>query len=445
MKARDQLLALRKAEDPFATPAAQLDELRLEAARELFAERRQQVPLLARLASENGVSEIGQPADLVPVLFSHSSYKSYPAAFMKKGQWDRMFQWLAMVQTQSPVGIPTDGITDMDDWIARLWENGHLVNTTSATSGKTSILPRNAHDQEITRDYMLSVPGWPNPIKPDNSRHFFMFAPRRGTHSSSVMGAMVAELYGRPDSCHYLIDEMRVTDISAAAEFRLRLADGTATPSEIAEMEARAKAKAAQNAERLDEMIDLIISLRHEPMYILGMWAPMWMVYQRAKERGIKGGDFNPETIISVGGGTKGQVYPDDYQEQILSFLGPVRTMQAYGMSEMSWYPPRCPANRFHEVPWIISLLLDSTGENLIERREGVVEGRYACLDLSYDARWGGLISGDKVEIDYSSTCACGHPGPTILPTIMRYSDIGDDRIGCSGTIDSYVRGALAA
>ena len=227
MKARDQLLALRKAEDPFATPAAQLDELRLEAARELFAERRQQVPLLARLASENGVSEIGQRADLVPVLFSHSSYKSYPAAFMKKGQWDRMFQWLAMVQTQSPVGIPTDGITDMDDWIARLWENGHLVNTTSATSGKTSILPRNAHDQEITRDYMLSVPGWPNPIKPDNSRHFFMFAPRRGTHSSSVMGAMVAELYGRPDSCHYLIDEMRVTDISAAAEFRLRLADGS--------------------------------------------------------------------------------------------------------------------------------------------------------------------------------------------------------------------------
>jgi hypothetical protein len=192
-------------------------------------------------------------------------------------------------------------------------------------------------------------------------------------------------------------------------------------------------------------MIDLIISLRHEPMYILGMWGQAWMVYQRAKERGVKGGDFHPETIISVGGGTKGMVYPDDYQEQILGFLGPVRTMQAYGMSETSWYPPRCPANRFHEVPWIMSFLLDRTGETLIEQREGVVEGRYACLDLSQEARWGGLISGDKVQIDYSSVCECGHPGPTFLPTITRYSDVGDDRIGCAGTIDGYVRGALAA
>ena len=92
-----------------------------------------------------------------------------------------------------------------------------------------------------------------------------------------------------------------------------------------------------------------------------------------------------------------------------------------------------------------MSFLLDRTGETLIERREGVVEGRYACLDLSQEARWGGLISGDKVQIDYSSVCECGHPGPTFLPTISRYSDVGDDRIGCSGTIDGYVRGALAA
>lgn len=444
MKAREQLLALGKAEDPFCTPASELAELRLEAAREIFAERRHQVPLLSRLASENNVGEIAGLSDIVPLLFSHSSYKSYPAAFMKKGQWDRLLQWLAMVQTQSPVGLSTDGIKDMDDWIARLWEGGHLVNTTSATSGKVSILPRNAHDHEITRDYVRAVPGWPNPIAADNSRHFFMFAPRRGTHSSSIMGAMIAERYGRPDSCHYLIEDMRVTDISAAAEFRSRIADGTATPNEIAEMEQRAAAKSAQTARKLDKMIDLIISLRHEPMYILGMWGQMWMVYQRARERGIKGGDFHPETIISVGGGTKGMVYPDDFQEQILAFLGSVRTMQAYGMSEMSWYPPRCSANRFHEVPWIMPLLLDTTGENLIERREGVVEGRYACLDLSFDARWGGLISGDKVQIDYASVCECGHPGPTILPTITRYSDIGDDRIGCSGTIDGYVRGALA-
>src|SRR3954452_14910098 len=85
MKARDQLVALRHAKDPFSTPAAELDALRFEAARELFAKRRQQVPLLARLASENNVAAIDSLDDVVPLLFSHSSYKSYPAAFIKKG------------------------------------------------------------------------------------------------------------------------------------------------------------------------------------------------------------------------------------------------------------------------------------------------------------------------------------------------------------------------
>jgi hypothetical protein len=165
----------------------------------------------------------------------------------------------------------------------------------------------------------------------------------------------------------------------------------------------------------------------------------------RARERGIPNGQFHPETMVSTGGGTKGGSYPPDFQEQILAFLGSVRTMQSYGMSEMAWFPPRCPANRFHEVPWVIPMLLDRTGENLIQHKHGVVEGRYGFVDLSLEGRWGGLISGDKVQIDYSPVCECGHPGPTILPTISRYSDVGDDRIGCAGTIDSYIRGALPA
>jgi hypothetical protein len=75
------------------------------------------------------------------------------------------------------------------------------------------------------------------------------------------------------------------------------------------------------------------------------------------------------------------------------------------------------------------------------------VEGRYGFLDLLYEGRWGGLISGDRIEVDFSERCPCGRYGATILDTIVRYTQLagGDDHIGCAGTIDAYVRGAMNA
>ena len=45
-------------------------------------------------------------------------------------------------------------------------------------------LIKDAHDHGITRDYIRTLPGWPDRIARDNSRHFFMLAPKRGTHVS---------------------------------------------------------------------------------------------------------------------------------------------------------------------------------------------------------------------------------------------------------------------
>jgi hypothetical protein len=103
---------------------------------------------------------------------------------------------------------------------------------------------------------------------------------------------------------------------------------------------------------------------------------------------------------------------------------------------------------RYHCPPGLIMLLLDQPGELLIAPpvgTAGVVEGRFAFLDLLYEGRWGGLISGDKVQVDFSERCLCGRHGPTILDNIVRYTQVtgGDDHIGCAGTIDAYVRGAM--
>jgi hypothetical protein len=85
-------------------------------------------------------------------------------------------------------------------------------------------------------------------------------------------------------------------------------------------------------------------------------------------------------------------------------------------------------------------MLLDEGGERLIEGG-GELEGRAAFLDLSMSGRWGGVISGDRVQATYDP-CACGQKGPSIADTIVRYSELpGGDKITCSGTIDAYVRG----
>jgi hypothetical protein len=115
-------------------------------------------------------------------------------------------------------------------------------------------------------------------------------------------------------------------------------------------------------------------------------------------------------------------------------------------MTEVSQLMPRCEARRYHIPPGLIPLLVDREGATLLQAEEGVVEGRFAFLDLLFEGRWGGVITGDKVEIDHSPRCACGRPGPVILDTIVRFSQLGEeDHIGCAGTIDSYVKGAMAS
>jgi hypothetical protein len=86
-------------------------------------------------------------------------------------------------------------------------------------------------------------------------------------------------------------------------------------------------------------------------------------------------------------------------------------------------------------------LPLDRTGDRLIQSGNGEVEGRAGFFDLSLDGRWCGIITGDKVRVDYGR-CGCGHQGPTVHNEIMRYSELpGGDKISCAGTIDAYIRG----
>lgn len=428
----------------FTIPTEELLPLQIKAAQELFALRRKQIAVLDRRATETGIDRITTLEDMVPLLFSHTTYKSYPMSFVTQGKWDKLLRWFSTLSAVPVDHVDLTAVEDFDGFIAALWAAGLCATVTNGTTGKVSLLNRTPLDNARYVEFYRNTTCWPSPIAPDNSRHVFKFMPNGGPYMMMVATAAQEAHFARPDSIHPLSEEpLNVASVVQTALMRTRMAEGSATPEEIAAWDAQARVRAEKVQARARAMVDMLLDLRHEPMMIGGPWLQMWNLMGRARERGIGDGEFHPDTVLSCGGGLKGANLPADYREQILQFLGPVRVNGGYSMSEMSFNLPMCEAGNYHSNPWIIPLMLDRAGEALLPH-EGVVEGRFAFLDLGFEGRWGGMITGDKVTMDFTQKCTCGRKGAVVHTDITRFSDLGeDDKIGCAGTVDGYVRGAM--
>ncbi len=93
----DRLTRMVDAPDRFTHSHADLRATQLEAMNELFQERRDRIKLLASRAKEGNVTEVRSLADIVPLLFPHTAYKSYPESFLSEGKWDRLNKWLGTI------------------------------------------------------------------------------------------------------------------------------------------------------------------------------------------------------------------------------------------------------------------------------------------------------------------------------------------------------------
>jgi len=432
----------------FSRSSAEIVPLQLRAAQELFQERREQIPLLRKRADDAGIAKISSLEDLVPLLFTHTVYKSYPPSFVENGRWDRMLQWLQTLSVADVSNVDVGGVGNVDEWLERLWSAGHAVLATSGSSGKCSFLNHTMQDRALKTRHFKYVVGWPF-IRASADRPVFWLGPLVGRNSAVEAAISNAENWGRPGEIYSLTEPLLISEVSQDAAMRKKMVEGTATPLGIKEYEARMGAKAKRTMQDMMELADRILERRKQPMYLTGMWAQHMFILKRARELGIGDGEFHPQTVVGAGGGVKGVALPLDYKEQVDRFYGKVIRPGSYGMTEMASMLPRCEAGRYHAPPGLIMLPLDGPGEKLLGPSDsdggGQVTGRFGFLDLLYDGRWGGIITGDKVTVDFSPKCPCGRPGPVILDTIGRFTQVGeDDHIGCAGTIDSYIRGAIA-
>src|SRR5262245_17829143 len=65
-------------------PRAEVDAMQLAGLQQRFAALRDRIPVLKKLADAEGVARIDSLDDVVPLLFEHTVYKSYPPSLLEK-------------------------------------------------------------------------------------------------------------------------------------------------------------------------------------------------------------------------------------------------------------------------------------------------------------------------------------------------------------------------
>jgi len=449
-EAVQQLLSFMDEDDVLAEHVSPEERarLQLQGVSERLDELRGSIRVLDHRASQLGIDSVKSLDDVVPLLFAHSVYKSYPESFIAKGQWDRLSLWFDTVSTPPITDIDISGVADIDDWLERIEQSGSLPIASSGTSGKGSFLLIDAEDVELHQRFTRRGVGFLPPTRFESRRPVVLLGPSNAAMRYSHAFRQFCETFGRQGALYSLTDErMRMADAIRVAAIRRAMGDGTATPSDVAEFEQRAEATANRNVGAIENLAHAIFNHRDEPQFLLGPWAVWWRVMEIGHAEGVPDGSFHPDTAVRVAGGRKGLALPDDYREQMDRFLGDVVRLDGYGMSELSTSLPKCEAGVFHPQPWMILFALDESGEHMLEPGEDSrVRGRVGIFDIANHGHWGGIVSGDQATIDFSVYCRCGRPGPTVEDSVVRYSELsagGDDKLTCSGMIEAYIRGAV--
>ncbi|OBJ06303.1 hypothetical protein [Mycobacterium colombiense] len=441
----ERLVTMVGAKDCFDIEPTELLPLQLQAANERLEARSQRIPLLANRAQSGGVERIKQAADLVPLLFAHTTYKTYAEGWLNDGQWDRMGKWLATVSTRDVDGLDTGGVQTLDDWLKRLETVGHYLSCSSGTTGKPAMLSCTEGDIELSARINIEALLWATGLARGEDRKFLGLGPQfAAPREDAIRQAMVDCFSSRYPPYQFGDGEpITVGSMVEMITLRRKLADGTARPSEIADFERIAAQRGADMEASAKKAVDAVIEARAVPLLATGMFATLYQIAEGIRAKGHGGDDFNPGNAMMVAGGLKGAVLPDNYREYVLDTFNVTedRLYHAYSMREINATFPLCSAARYHVSPWVIMLPLDTAGEKLLDPADGEIEARAAFFDASIEGRWGGVISGDRVSVSFGK-CRCGHQGPTVSREITRYADLpGGDKITCAGSIDAYVRG----
>src|ERR1700758_3904640 len=430
-------------------PRDELEGLQCQALGIRFRQHYQSIEMLRKLADRLGVRQLTEFNDVVPLLFSHTAFKSYPAALVDRKRFDLMTKWLDKLTSYDLAAVDTTGCTGIDDWIDRLDEQTPLeVITSSGTTGTISILPkdkRGAEDGMALWKICLFQTFGQEPTDSELNPAVDVVWPNfaNGKLGHLRIANMIKRGFTGGDESKFqpLYPGAIDTDLMfLASKMRAAASRGELDRLEIDPALAARKdefiAMQARQAQDVEEFFTrLTEQLRGKRVFMTSAFGQMYDIARAGLDRGVRD-VFASDSAILTGGGMKGVVLPDDFMDVIKTFLGVDRIQVGYGFSESSTFHWGCSEGRYHVAPWVIPFILDpETSEPL--PRTGVQTGRAAVYDILLRAHWGGVISGDEVTVNWDLQCPCGQASVAFEPGIMRYSEkqgVEDDRITCAAT-----------
>ncbi|OBA70332.1 hypothetical protein A5641_13505 [Mycobacterium sp. 1554424.7] len=426
--------------------AEEVADVQQQALKIRFESLRPQLEALDKLATQQGVDRVEEIDDVLPVLFDHRVYKSYPLSLIEKRQFSRLTVWLNRLTTHDLKSVPLDGVDSVDDWLSRLDEHGMIIGHSTGTTGKLSFIPRSRTEWPAWRtDHFESLRFATGLDMRTEKIHNFAAGYRYGHQMMAKQGMLFgAETAGGDAYRHMLYDYRLSSDLLSlagrmrAAEERGELDQLQIDPRLLEERKQLIEA-ASHREEDLQHWFEkLAVEFRGQKVLVGGTSADMVRLALKGKEVGLQV-QFAPGSVLAVGGGFKGfKDAPANWKEVLQEFFGIPKMASFYGMSEMIAANPICDAGFFHIAPYTIPILLNEDAQRL--PAAGTQTGRMAFYDLLAETYWGGFISGDRVTITFDGECACGFSSARVHPEITRFADLagGDDKITCAGTAKAY-------
>jgi hypothetical protein len=422
------------------------EPLQLQAMKLRFAQLKESVASLERLAERQGVTEINSFTDALPLFFDHRVMKNYPLSIIENRDFAKLTAWLNKMTTHDLTKMDLSGLKTLDDWLTRLDEFGMIIGHSTGTTGKLSFIPRSQTEwpawEWAYNEAWRVMTGIDTKVDPVPT----FYPGYRGGHQMMVKMLALFNIpaAGGPEHYHTLYQTRLSSDLLSlagrmqSAEDRGEI-DKLGLDPALIELRREMIEQGKRREQDLEAWFEkLIDQYRGKRVKIGGSFSDLTRVAMQGKAKGWTC-EFAPGSFISTGGGMKGfKGAPDDWRGLIRDFFGVDKQYAVYGMSECMGVAPLCTCGHYHFLPHAVPILLDADANEL--PRQGVQTGRLALFDLLAETYWGGFISGDRVTMHWDEDCACGWKGPYIEDNITRFAEMegGDDKITCAGTAQAY-------
>src|SRR5262249_11450972 len=153
--------------------------------------------LLANRAESAGLTEIGEPSSIVPLLFAHTAYKSYPEDWLLEKKWDRLRKWLDTVSTNRVEPMDSSDVKNLDEWLQRLEAPGHFVSCSSGTTGKCAMMNATQADLDFSGHSLLRGITWSG-LAPNRDRVIVSLGQVAATARNRSTGVPMLQAFGTP-------------------------------------------------------------------------------------------------------------------------------------------------------------------------------------------------------------------------------------------------------